>query len=140
MDTAFDLEAEQAVLGTFLIDDTTWARIGDSFCPEPFYLQAHQAIAVAPIARHAKAEPADPILLRGDLADADRLPGAGDRDLPRAVDGPGRRGAAAGDPVPDQSGTDVRGARAGRHLRRSSDHGEGGSHVRCVFDAKGSPQ
>jgi replicative DNA helicase len=42
MDTAFDLEVEQAVLGAFLIDDSTsWSRIGVFFCPEPFYVQDH---------------------------------------------------------------------------------------------------
>ncbi len=66
----YDLEAEQAVLGAFLIDDDTWSRIGDSFSPEPFYLHAHQAIAAAIIGRRAKGEPPDPILLRGDLVDA----------------------------------------------------------------------
>jgi len=68
--SCFDLEAEQAILGAFLIDDDTWSRIGDTFCPEPFYLVAHQAIAAALIARRTKAEPADPVLLRGDLLDA----------------------------------------------------------------------
>jgi replicative DNA helicase len=61
MDTAFDLEVEQAVLGAFLIDDNaTWSRIGDVFCPDPFYLGAHQAISAAIIARRAKAAPTDP--------------------------------------------------------------------------------
>src|SRR5919202_457484 len=72
-DSMYDLEAEQAVLGAFLIDDDTWPRIRETFCADAFYLVAHQAIARAVIARRAKGEPADPILLRGDLADAGDL-------------------------------------------------------------------
>jgi replicative DNA helicase len=70
----YDLEAEQAVLGAFLIEEETWARIGGTFSPDAFYLHAHHAIAAAIIARRAKGDPADPILLRGDLIDAgDRI-------------------------------------------------------------------
>jgi len=65
-----DLAAEQAVLGAFLIDEETWPRIGDTFSPEPFSLQAHRAIAVAILGRCTRGEPPDPILLRGDLVDA----------------------------------------------------------------------
>lgn len=67
---AYDLEAEQAVLAAFLIDEGTWARIGEIFSPEPFYLPAHRAIAETIIRRRAKTEPTDPVLLRGDLLDA----------------------------------------------------------------------
>ena len=68
--STYDLEAEQAVLGAFLIDHDTWPRIGDTFCPEAFYLVAHQSMAAAIIARCKKGEPADPVLIRGDLFDA----------------------------------------------------------------------
>jgi replicative DNA helicase len=66
----FDLEAEQAVLGAFFVDDDTWQRIGETFSPDAFYLVAHQSIAAAIIARCKKGEPGDPVLIRGDLADA----------------------------------------------------------------------
>ena len=75
-DAPYDLEAEQAVLGAFLIDDDTWNRIGETFCADAFYLVAHQAIARAIIVRRAKGEPTDPILLRGDLIDAGDLASA----------------------------------------------------------------
>jgi replicative DNA helicase len=69
-DASFDLEAEQAVLGAFFVDDDTWQRLGETFSPEAFYLVAHQSIAAAIIARCKRGEPGDPVLIRGDLADA----------------------------------------------------------------------
>jgi replicative DNA helicase len=69
-EATYDLDAEQAVLGAFLIDDDTWPRIGETFCPDAFYLVAHQAIAAAIVAGRTKGNPADPILLHGDLIDA----------------------------------------------------------------------
>ena len=69
-DPSFDLEAEQAVLGAFFIGEDTWQRIGETFSPEVFYLVAHQSIAAAVIARCKRGEPGDPVLIRGDLADA----------------------------------------------------------------------
>jgi len=68
-DACFDLEAEQSVLGAFFIDEDTWARIGETFSPAAFYLLAHQSIATAIMARRRKGEPADPVLIHGDLAD-----------------------------------------------------------------------
>jgi len=68
-DACFDLEAEQAVLGAFFVDEDTWARIGETFSPAAFYLVAHTSIATAIMARRRKGEPTDPVLIHGDLAD-----------------------------------------------------------------------
>jgi len=54
-----DIEAEQSVLGSLLIDKDAVVKIADIVAPKDFYRKAHEIIFDAMIGLYAKSEPID---------------------------------------------------------------------------------
>jgi replicative DNA helicase len=61
-------EAEQAVLGGLLLDNSTWDAIADRLTAEDFYRRDHQQIFAAIAELTARSEPADAVTLAEYLA------------------------------------------------------------------------
>ncbi len=80
-----DLEAEQAVLGALLIEETAFDLVADRLKAEDFYLHAHQLVfqACADLAQEKQA--IDPVLLHQRLDAKGLLGAAVPRDLPFAL-------------------------------------------------------
>jgi replicative DNA helicase len=64
------LEAEQAVLGGLLLDNSTWDAIADRLTAEDFYRRDHQHIFTAVAELSARSEPSDAVTLAEYLAAA----------------------------------------------------------------------
>ena len=62
------VEAEQAVLGGLLLDNSTWDSIADRLTAEDFYRRDHQQIFAAIAELSARSEPADAVTLAEYLA------------------------------------------------------------------------
>jgi replicative DNA helicase len=62
------VEAEQAVLGGLLLDNSTWDSIADRLRPEDFYRRDHQLIFNGIAELSARAEPSDAVTLAEYLA------------------------------------------------------------------------
>ena len=62
------VEAEQAVLGGLLLDNSTWDAIADRLRPEDFYRRDHQLIFNGIAELSARAEPSDAVTLAEYLA------------------------------------------------------------------------
>ena len=62
------LEAEQAVLGGLLLDNSTWDSIADRLRAEDFYRRDHQLIFEAILDLSQKSEPSDAVTLAERLA------------------------------------------------------------------------
>jgi len=62
-----DLEAEQATLGSMLVDPQAALRVAQVLAPEDFYSQAHQHIYRAAQSIAARGEPVDIITVRTEL-------------------------------------------------------------------------
>ncbi|MGA2513930.1 MAG: AAA family ATPase [Candidatus Limnocylindrales bacterium] len=62
-----DLDAERAVLGSILIDQTVIAEVMERLSPSDFYRQAHATIYSAMLRLYEKGKPADVVLLSGEL-------------------------------------------------------------------------
>jgi replicative DNA helicase len=62
------VEAEQAVLGGLLLDNSTWDSVADRLRPEDFYRRDHQLIFAAIADLQARSEPADAVTLAEHLA------------------------------------------------------------------------
>ena len=62
------VEAEQAVLGGLLLDNSTWDSIADRLSAEDFYRRDHQQIFSAVAELAARSEPADAVTLAEFLA------------------------------------------------------------------------
>jgi replicative DNA helicase len=62
------VEAEQAVLGGLLLDNSTWDSIADRLTAEDFYRRDHQQIFSAVAELAARSEPADAVTLAEYLA------------------------------------------------------------------------
>jgi len=74
-----NIEAEQSVLGSLLIDPDAIIRVAPFLRPEDFYRQAHGAIYEAILELHERREPSDFITLTDELqrrAQLDRVGGA----------------------------------------------------------------
>ena len=54
-----NLEAEQAVLGSILIDKNAIYRVADLLLPEDFYVSAHERIYDAILSLYTKRQPID---------------------------------------------------------------------------------
>lgn len=73
----YNLEAEQGVLGSILLDNDTLSEVLLILKPEDFYRDTHQLVYKAILAMHATSRPVDVITLenelkkRGDLANED---------------------------------------------------------------------
>jgi replicative DNA helicase len=62
------IEAEQAVLGGLLLDNSTWDAIADRLRAEDFYRRDHQQIFAAIAELSARSEPSDAVTLAEHLA------------------------------------------------------------------------
>lgn len=72
-----DLEAEEALLGSLLIDPEAVFRVAVFLRPEDFYLQKHAWIYQAILGLHARREPVDFVTLRKELEARGQLEEAG---------------------------------------------------------------
>jgi replicative DNA helicase len=84
-DLPHNLEAEQAVLGALLIEETAFDLVADRLKPEDFYLGAHQHVfqTCAELAQEKQA--IDPVLLHQRLEAKGLLGAAVPRDVPFAL-------------------------------------------------------
>jgi replicative DNA helicase len=84
-DLPHNLEAEQAVLGAVLIEETAFDQVAALLKPQDFYLLAHQHLYAAfeELAKDAKT--IDPVLVQQRLDAHGLLGGAVPRDLPFAL-------------------------------------------------------
>src|SRR3569832_1848162 len=73
------LEAEQAVLGGLLLDNSAWDRIGDVVSESDFYRQAHRQILRAIVRQIAENWPADAVSGAGARRAGARRGGGGGR-------------------------------------------------------------
>ncbi len=74
-----NLEAEQTILGSLLIDKNTIIKVADIITPEDFYKDAHGLIFEAMLDLYAKHEPIDILSLTGKLEERDKLSLVGGR-------------------------------------------------------------
>ncbi|MBI4425998.1 MAG: replicative DNA helicase [Candidatus Kerfeldbacteria bacterium] len=74
-----NLEAEQSVLGSLLIDKEAIIRVADIIRPTDFYKDAHRAIYEAMLELYEKREPIDVLSLTNVLQSGDRLDQIGGR-------------------------------------------------------------
>ena len=68
-----NIEAEQSVLGSLLIDPDAIIKVGIFLRPEDFYRETHQIIYRAIVALHERRSPADFVTLVDELARQDQL-------------------------------------------------------------------
>ncbi|MCH2346738.1 MAG: replicative DNA helicase, partial [Pseudomonadales bacterium] len=74
------VEAEQAVLGGLMIDNTVWDNIADVLLPDDFYRPEHQLIFKV-MAQHGEvSSPIDVVTLTESLDSLTELEGAGGTD------------------------------------------------------------
>lgn len=73
------LEAEQAVLGSVLIDKDSLTRIADTLSPEDFYAEKHKLVFDAMLTLYGKHEPIDIISLSNVLEERGQLENIGGR-------------------------------------------------------------
>lgn len=74
-----NLEAEQAVLGSLLIDKDAIVRIADVITPEDFYKEAHRIIYDTMLELYSKREPTDLLTLSNILEEKKKLEEIGGR-------------------------------------------------------------
>ncbi len=68
-----NIEAEQSVLGSLLIDPDAIMKVGNFLRPEDFYREAHQRIYSAVLALHERRMPADFVTVVDELARQEQL-------------------------------------------------------------------
>ena len=76
-----NIEAEQAVLGSMLIDSEAVERVAQFLQPEDFYRQAHQHIFRAGIALYERREPRDFVTVCDELQRMQQLDEVGGETL-----------------------------------------------------------
>lgn len=69
----YDLQAEEAVLGSLLLDRDAIIKIAPFLRPEDFYREAHGWIYAAVLELYGKREPPDPVTLSSELDRSGRL-------------------------------------------------------------------
>lgn len=69
----YDLQAEEAVLGSLLLDRDAIIKIAPFLRPEDFYREAHGWIYAAVLELYGKREPPDPVTLSAELDRSGRL-------------------------------------------------------------------
>ena len=72
-----NVEAEQAVLGTILIQDKSLLQVAEIIDPGDFYKETHKIIYAAMVSLFEKSEPHDLITVTGLLNDQNKLESAG---------------------------------------------------------------
>ncbi|MDZ4221749.1 MAG: DnaB-like helicase N-terminal domain-containing protein, partial [Patescibacteria group bacterium] len=84
-----NLEAEQSVLGSLLLDQNALLNIGDALSPEDFYKEIHKVIFQSMLALFERREPIDLLSLTNILNERKQLEIVGGReylmDLTNAV-------------------------------------------------------
>ena len=73
----YDLSAEEAVLGSLLLDRDAIIKIASFLRPEDFYREAHGWIFAAVLDLYARREPPDPVTLSAELERMGRLQNIG---------------------------------------------------------------
>ncbi|MDQ3929156.1 MAG: intein-containing replicative DNA helicase, partial [Chloroflexota bacterium] len=73
----YDLSAEEAVLGSLLLDRDAIIKIAPFLRPEDFYREAHGWIYAAVLDLYARREPPDPVTLSSELERTGRLQNIG---------------------------------------------------------------
>ena len=68
-----NIEAEQSVLGSLLIDPDAILKVGAFLKPDDFYREAHQAIYSAILALHERRQPADLVTVADELSRREQL-------------------------------------------------------------------
>src|SRR5215212_4481729 len=81
-DLPHNIEAEQAVLGALLIEDTAFDLVAPVVKPEDFYLHAHQLVFAACAELAQEKQAIDPVLLHQRLEAKGLLGAAVPRDMP----------------------------------------------------------
>ena len=84
-DLPHNLEAEQAVLGALLIEETAFDLVADRLNPGDFYLQAHQLVFQTSAELAQEKQAIDPVLLHQRLEAKGLLGASVPRDLPFAL-------------------------------------------------------
>jgi replicative DNA helicase len=84
-DLPHNIEAEQAVLGALLIEDTAFDLVAPIVKPEDFYLHAHQLVYAACGELAQEKQAIDPVLLHQRLEAKGLLGAAVPRDMPFAL-------------------------------------------------------
>src|SRR5512133_4318013 len=79
-----NIEAEQAVLGAILIEETAFDLVAARLKAEDFYIHAHQLVFTACAELAQEKQVIDPVLLHQRLEAKGLLGTAGPRDLPFA--------------------------------------------------------
>ncbi len=74
-----NLEAEQSLLGSLLIDQDAMIKVGDMVRPEDFYRGAHKSIFEAIQTLFAKHEPVDILTIGNQLEESNKLKDVGGR-------------------------------------------------------------
>ena len=75
-----NLEAEQSLLGSLLIDKNAFDKIADIIGPDDFYKEAHRHIYDAMRSLYSRQEPIDLLTLTNDLEEKNLLEKVGGRD------------------------------------------------------------
>lgn len=75
-----NIEAEQSVLGSLLIDQDAIIRIADALTPEQFYRGTHQKIFAAIVSLFERREPADVVTVGNELMQKGQLEAVGGED------------------------------------------------------------
>ena len=70
---AQNIEAEQAVLGAILIDNSVMNNVAEILKPSDFYRIVHQIIYQIMLDLHARHEPVDMVTLTEELKNRDKL-------------------------------------------------------------------
>src|SRR5438105_7787913 len=73
----YDLAAEEAVLGSLLLDRDAVIKIAPFLKPEDFYREAHGWIYASVLDLYARREPPDPVTLSSELERTGRLENVG---------------------------------------------------------------
>jgi hypothetical protein len=76
----FNIDAESAIIGSFLIDPDAFPTYGATLAPERFYRDAHQLIHRAMLDMHARGEPADIVTLTDEIEQRGQLTAIGGAD------------------------------------------------------------
>lgn len=73
----YNIEAEEATLGSLMIDNSSMDRVVDYLAPASFYHLKHQAIMTALVSLYRRGEPCDPVTLTDELERTGHLNDAG---------------------------------------------------------------
>lgn len=69
----YSLEAEQSVLGTLLLENTAWDKVGDKLCAQDFYSPANKAVFSCILDLLGRNQPADTLTVADALRSSGEL-------------------------------------------------------------------